>query len=1170
VNLIGSYNYALVALSVSIAIVASYTALDLAGRVTAARGRIRAVWLLGGAIAMGTGIWSMHYIGMLAFILPVPVAYHWPTVLLSLFAAILASAIALYVVSRQRMDAFRAFAGSVLMGAGIASMHYIGMAAMRLPAMCHFDSLIVVMSVVFAVLISLAAIWITFHFRDEKTAVGWGKIAGTVVMGAAIPVMHYTGMAAAGFTLSGMPMDLSHAVSISTLGTAVIAAVTLIVLGLALLTSWMDRRFAVRSLVLQEVKLKQSEAYLAEAQRLSHTGSFGWRVATGEILWSEETFRIFQYDPTTKPTIGLILQRVHPEDAAFAKETIERASQDGQDFDVEHRLLMPDGAVKYIHVLAHAERDQSGNIEYVGAAMDISARRRAEDELRKSEEKYRDLVDLSPDAIYLRDRDGNLVSSNPAGLELLRCTAQEAAGMSTAESYLPEELALYRERLEKLNAGAQLRFERTFVRKDGTQVPVEVSSSSMRHGYSQVVIRDISERKRAETNLRRSEAYLAEAQKLSRTGSWACTPDLETTYLSEEMFRIMGIPAGEISGASEEISKQFTPETWVGILELFESARWKKIKFHGEFPMRLADGSNRMIRIVGHPVLDAAGDIVEFVGTTVDVTEQRQARAELEKAFARIKKSEDQLRVIIDTIPTLAWSTLPDGSAGFLSRSWLDYTGLSAEEARNGGWSVALHAEDSTRFMNKWRAALATGEPFEAEARFRRADGKYRWCLVRGVPLRDELGRIAQWYGTNTDIEDLKLAEALLAGEKRLLEMIAKGNSLDLILDALCRLVEELSSDSLSSILMLDPHDNSLWHGAAPSLPGTYTEAINGAVIGPSEGSCGTAAYRKEPVIVSDIATDPLWVDYRDLALAHGLRACWSTPILSSDGRVFGTFAIYSREKLSPTPQQHNIIEQITHLASIAIERKQAEEALRKAQVELAHVTRVMTMGELVASIAHEVNQPLGAIVTNGHTCVRLLSRDVPDIDKSLEVIGRMITDGMRASEVIKRIRDLLHKTPVEKVPLNINETIQEVIALVGNDVVRSKVELKAELEADLPPVLGDRIQLQQVILNLILNAKDAMSGVQTNPRELQMTSGKTNGGAIVVAVRDTGRGLNAKDVERIFDPFFTTKPEGTGLGLSISRTIIEAHGGTLWATQNEDKGATIQFTLPSGSGSES
>src|SRR6202521_961173 len=233
VNLITSYNYALVALSVLIAMLASYAALDLVGRVTAAGGWTRAVWLLGGAGAMGTGIWSMHYIGMLAFVLPVPVAYHWPTVLLSLFAAILASIVALYVVSHRKMGAFRAFVGSVLIGGGIASMHYIGMAAMRLSAMCQFISFLVVLSVVFAVLISLAALWITFHFRDEKAGIGWRKIGGGGLVGGAIPVMHYTAMAAASFTSSGMPADLSHSVSISKLGTAGIAAATFIVLALA-------------------------------------------------------------------------------------------------------------------------------------------------------------------------------------------------------------------------------------------------------------------------------------------------------------------------------------------------------------------------------------------------------------------------------------------------------------------------------------------------------------------------------------------------------------------------------------------------------------------------------------------------------------------------------------------------------------------------------------------------------------------------------------------------------------------------------------------------------------------------------------------------------------------------------------------------------------------------
>jgi two-component system sensor histidine kinase/response regulator len=241
----GSYDYRLVALSVVIAVMASYAALDLAARVTAARGRIRFAWLLGGAAAMGTGIWSMHYIGMLAFSLPIPVLYDWPTVVLSLLAAVFTSAIALFVVSRQRMGWLAATVGSVVMGAGIATMHYTGMAAMRLPAMCHYSSGVVALSVVLAVVISLVALWLTFRLRNDVKGKWLPKIASAVLMGAAIPVMHYTGMAAAGFKFTGEPPDLSEAVSISSLGITGITIVTFTVLGLAVLSSVMDRRYSI-------------------------------------------------------------------------------------------------------------------------------------------------------------------------------------------------------------------------------------------------------------------------------------------------------------------------------------------------------------------------------------------------------------------------------------------------------------------------------------------------------------------------------------------------------------------------------------------------------------------------------------------------------------------------------------------------------------------------------------------------------------------------------------------------------------------------------------------------------------------------------------------------------------------------------------------------------------
>ena len=250
-------------------------------------------------------------------------------------------------------------------------------------------------------------------------------------------------------------------------------------------------------------------------------------------------------------------------------------------------------------------------------------------------------------------------------------------------------------------------------------------------------------------------------------------------------------------------------------------------------------------------------------------------------------------------------------------------------------------------------------------------------------------------------------------------------------------------------------------------------------------------------------------------------------------------------------------------------EHKLAEEALHEARAALAHITRVMTMGELIATIAHEVNQPLGAIVTNGQACLRLLARELPDLDKSREVVKRMISDGLRASEVITRMRALLKKRGTEKALLNVNEIIQEVITLTSTELSKSEIHLQTTLAADLPQVLGDRVQLQQVILNLILNAKEAMRGAGWKPRELLITSLASRSGEAVVAVRDSGTGLDPQDCDRIFEAFFTTKAEGLGLGLSISRTIIEAHGGRLWATPNEDQDTTIQFALPASGGED-
>ena len=302
--------------------------------------------------------------------------------------------------------------------------------------------------------------------------------------------------------------------------------------------------------------------------------------------------------------------------------------------------------------------------------------------------------------------------------------------------------------------------------------------------------------------------------------------------------------------------------------------------------------------------------------------------------------------------------------------------------------------------------------------------------------------------------------------------------------------------------------------------------------------------------------TDKAW------AQNEGMVSFAGYPLVVQD-RVVGVMAMFARQRLSAAT--------LDTLASVAdsiaqgIERKRAEEELHKAQSELAHVTRVMTMGELAASIAHEVNQPLAAIVANGSACLRWLIGDSPDLGEARESAQRIIRDGKRASDVISRIRGLVRKTALEKTPLDINQAVREVINLTQSEAVGKGVALRTELASELPFVPGDRVQLQQVILNLVMNGIEAMNTVTDRPREMLIRSSHYESDKVLVAVQDSGIGIDSQNLEKIFDTFYTTKSQGMGMGLAISRSIVENHGGRLWATANEGRGATFQFTLATG-----
>jgi signal transduction histidine kinase len=479
--------------------------------------------------------------------------------------------------------------------------------------------------------------------------------------------------------------------------------------------------------------------------------------------------------------------------------------------------------------------------------------------------------------------------------------------------------------------------------------------------------------------------------------------------------------------------------------------------------------------------------------------------------------------------------------------------------------------------------------------------------------------------------------------------------------------------------------------GAAPSLPATFNDPVEGLTVTTNAGPCGVAALTKSQVIVTDVQSDPGFQSstIRPLLLAHGLRAHWSTPLYSRDGQVLGTFAIFQNHPSSPIQRQQDLISQVTHIASIAVERalneealersavflaqaqqlsrtgsfswrvaadeiawsdelyriyefdpgititletirtrvhpedltlyekmveqarngaddfewqyrllmpdqsikymhavaqatrdpggqleyiaavldvtarRLSEEAVDKARSELARVARVMSMGALTASMAHEVNQPLSGIITNASTCMRMLDAEPPNVDGARETAKRTIRDGRRAADVITRLRALFTKKDAAAELVDLNEATREVIALSRAELERNRVITRTDLADELPPLTGDRVQLQQVILNLLRNGSDAMSGVEDRPRELLFRTEVEEGDRVRLSVQDAGVGFEPQSLDRLFQTFYTTKDDGMGIGLAVSRSIIENHRGRLWATPNAGPGVTFSFSIP-------
>src|SRR5713101_4697055 len=512
-------------------------------------------------------------------------------------------------------------------------------------------------------------------------------------------------------------------------------------------------------------KLRRSEAYLTEAQRLSRTGSFGCRLSTGEMFWSEETFRIYGYDQSTQPSVERVLQRVHPEDKPLVQEQIDRASRGGGGCHVECRLLLPDDSIKHVRIVAHASKNESGVIEFIGAVMDVTATKQAEENLRRSEAFLAEGQNISHTGsfgwsvlsgeIYWSEETYNIYQHDRAVKPTLELVFRRIH---------PDDRDRVQQALDHAtNEKTDIDIEHRLLMADGSVKHVHVLALALETSSGNLeyvgAVTDVTAIKQAEQTLRESEAYLAEAQRLSHTGSWAWVPATgDIRYWSEECYRVLGFDPHGRKPRFETFFQRIHPDDQAKVRETAETGGREKAEFELDYRIVHPGGDIRDIHVVGHPLLGSSGDLVEVVGTVIDVTAAKQAEE-------KIRQNERELRQILDFAPLLVGVARPDRTRLYANQATLDYYGITLEEWRSCHPHRLCHPEDYDRMTNETTSKFLSGTPYETEGRLPRKDGKYRWFLLRYNPVRDQQGLVIRWYVAATDIEDRKQAEQRLQNE---------------------------------------------------------------------------------------------------------------------------------------------------------------------------------------------------------------------------------------------------------------------------------------------------------------------------------------------------------------------------------------------------------------------
>jgi PAS domain S-box-containing protein len=783
-------------------------------------------------------------------------------------------------------------------------------------------------------------------------------------------------------------------------------------------------------------------------------------------------------------------------------------------------------------------------------------------ELTESGAKFRRLLDSNIVGMCTWDLDGRVLEANEMFLRLVGYDRDDliSSRLRWTEFAYEGRKQDQEDRIARLQAGESVPpFEWEFIRKDGSRVFVVTNGAlfeGARQGFCFAL--DLTANKRVEQSLQQSEAYLAEAQRLTHTGSWAFNPVTgKVTYWSDEMFRIYGLDVGKGAPNRDEQVRSTHPEDRGRNRDAIETAIRNKAGFALDYRKVIADGTVKYLHSIGHPVLDKTGALVEYVGTVVDVTERKRAEQRLLVQY-RVTRILTEAATLDEATPEilqavcecLEWDTGSlwriDGEAGVLRHAdrWHSpsvvapqfYAAIRSSTFRPGS-GIPGRAWAS-------RAPIFVPDIAEdPEARHRDAAARegLHAALAFPILLGSEVLGVMGFLSRNVWHPDQDLIDVMATLGRQIGQFTKRTAAVDEL---------QLRVSMLQNIPV------AAWSVMPDGTPEIVNQVWNEYLGQKPDYVNSDAEACMEPLHAED--RERVSRCYWD-GIRSGLGFAMEGRFLRARDRAYRWHLV----RAVPVRDAEGSILRFVGTATDVHDWRQAQETLRNTQTEFAHMTRVMTMGELTASIAHEVNQPLGAIVTSAAAGARWLATKPPQTDKAQRALERIASDGKRAAEVIRRIRALMKRQAPRKEWLDINETIREVLELAQYQLRRGEILVETRLGRDLPLVCCDRVQLQQVLLNLIINAIEAMSDIKGRPRALTMASASDGPDAVSVEVRDTGTGLDSEHASHLFEPFYTTKAEGLGIGLSISRSILEAHGGRLSAAANTPDGTVFSFSLP-------